>query len=176
LAVLQRPDISHNGPAVIRRNSGGIAVHSTKTVGHHVVNVAIGLITQTLVVQRGRRFEAALHDHSVTVTGPGMAGCAENIVPLLPAQQQGIFTLTQTGTLVNGTYTLEGGWEGSLQGTLINRKIFLVRIDSRKGRMMELEGYLAADEISIRGTWLSYEVLGGDGSRGQWSADKLDTE
>jgi hypothetical protein len=93
-------------------------------------------------------------------------------VMLMPAQQGGTFILQQTGTLISGTYTLDGGWEGSLQGTLVNRKIYLVRIDSKKGRMMELEGYLAADGINIRGTWLSYEVLGGDGSRGQWSAEK----
>jgi hypothetical protein len=94
----------------------------------------------------------------------------------MPVQQHGSFTFSQTGTLISGTYILDGGWTGSLQGTLINRKVYLERIDSKKGRMMELEGYLAADGVAIRGTWLSYEVIGGDGARGQWSAEKQDSE
>jgi hypothetical protein len=97
-------------------------------------------------------------------------------VIFLPSQQLGIFELSQTGTLINGTYMLDGGWTGSLQGTLINRKVYMIRIDSKKGRMMELEGYLADDGVNIRGTWLSYEVLGGDGARGQWSAEKRETD
>jgi hypothetical protein len=93
-------------------------------------------------------------------------------VVLLPIEQRGVFTLQQSGTLVNGTYLLDGGWSGSLQGTLVNRKVFLVRIDSKLGRVMELEGYLSAEGDRIRGTWLNYEVAGAEGSNGQWSAQR----
>lgn len=93
-------------------------------------------------------------------------------VVLMPLEQHGLFVLRQAGTLVSGTYELDGGWTGSLQGTLVNRKVFLVRIDSKLGRMMELEGFLSADGRQIRGTWLSYEAAGGEGSTGQWSAQK----
>jgi hypothetical protein len=91
-------------------------------------------------------------------------------VVLLPANQRGTFVLSQTGTLIGGTYTLEGGWSGSLQGTLVNRKVFLERIDSRLGRSGELEGYLSSDGAQIRGTWLRYDLSGEGTANGQWSA------
>ncbi len=91
-------------------------------------------------------------------------------VTLLPISQRGQFALTQTGTLVSGTYTLEGGWSGSLQGTLVDRKVYLVRIDSKLGRSMELEGQLDPEGQRITGTWLNYELAGQDGATGQWSA------
>lgn len=97
-------------------------------------------------------------------------------VVLMPLEQHGLFVLRQAGTLVSGTYELDGGWTGSLQGTLVNRKVFLVRIDSKLGRMMELEGFLSGEEVVIRGTWLNYELAGGDGASGHWSARKRDSE
>jgi hypothetical protein len=124
----------------------------------------IGLIEEKL---------AAIPDRPLRPAGP-LVGTWDVI--LMPAQQYGAFIFAQTGTLINGTYTLDGGWTGSLQGTLINRKIYMVRIDSKKGRMMELEGYLAADGMRIRGTWLSYELSGGSGATGQWSAEKQVSE
>ena len=93
-------------------------------------------------------------------------------VVLLPLEQRGVFVLRQTGALVSGTYTLEGGWTGSLQGTLVDGKVHLVRIDSRLGRSMELEGRLSGDRKRITGNWLNYELAGGDSSNGQWSASK----
>lgn len=91
---------------------------------------------------------------------------------LMPAQQRGTCSLRQTGAVITGTYRLEGGWTGSLQGTLVNRKVFLVRIDSQLGKSMELEGYLSEDGRRIRGSWLSYELAGSDGATGQWSAQR----
>ena len=91
---------------------------------------------------------------------------------LMPTRQRGTATLQQTGALINGTYQLEGGWSGSLQGTLVNRKVFLVRIDSKLGKSMELEGYLSSDGQHIRGSWLDYELAGGEGATGQWSAER----
>jgi hypothetical protein len=93
-------------------------------------------------------------------------------VVVLPLDQRGSFSLRQSGTLVTGTYRLRGGWTGSLQGTLVNRKVYLVRIDSKLGRSMELEGFLSSDGRTIRGSWLSYELAGSEGSTGQWSATK----
>ncbi len=93
-------------------------------------------------------------------------------VVLLPFSQRGTFTLRQSGTIVGGTYVLDGGFRGSLQGTLVNRKLFLVRIDSSLGRSMELEGFLGADGKSIRGSWLNYELAGTDGGTGPWSAHR----
>jgi hypothetical protein len=91
-------------------------------------------------------------------------------VTLLPSGQGGVFALMQSGTLVSGTYQLEGGWSGSLQGTLINRKVHLERIDSKQGRSAEFEGFLSSDGSRIRGTWRSYELAARDPASGQWSA------
>ena len=91
-------------------------------------------------------------------------------IVLMPAGQRGTLELKQSGTLVNGTYRLEGGWDGSLQGTLVQRKVYLIRIDSRLGRSMELEGTLSADEEWIRGNWLRFELAGERGGSGEWSA------
>lgn len=93
-------------------------------------------------------------------------------VVLLPVTQRGVFRLEQSGTVVSGTYDLDGGWSGSLQGTLVNNKVFLVRIDSRLGKSMEFEGFLSADGLQIRGSWLDYELADGKGGSGQWSARK----
>jgi len=91
---------------------------------------------------------------------------------LMPAGQRGSATLQQTGAVVNGTYELQGGWTGSLQGTLVKRKVFLVRIDSKLGKSMEFEGFLSSDGKRIRGSWLNYELAGGDGATGQWTAQR----
>jgi len=93
-------------------------------------------------------------------------------VVLMPEGQKGAFDFTQNGTLVTGTYRLAGGWTGSLQGTLVARKVYLVRIDSQLGKSMELEGFLSSDGRTIRGTWLTYALASGQASSGQWSATK----
>ncbi len=91
-------------------------------------------------------------------------------VTLLPSGLAGVFSLVQSGTLVSGTYQLEGGWSGSLQGTLVNRKVHLERIDSKQGRSGEFEGFLSSDGSRLRGTWRSYELSARDPASGQWSA------
>jgi len=112
-----------------------------------------------------------LRDRDREAAGP-LAGRWE--VVMLPNERRGVFALTQTGTLVSGTYQLEGGWTGSLQGTLVNRKVFLVRIDSRLGRTMEYEGRLSDDGTVIRGSWLDYELAAGGASEGQWTATRVE--
>ena len=91
-------------------------------------------------------------------------------------EQNGAFNLIQTGTLISGTYRLAGGWSGSLQGTLVNRKVYLVRIDSKLGRSMEFEGALSPDGETIRGVWLNYDLGSAGGAEGQWSATRTRSE
>lgn len=91
-------------------------------------------------------------------------------VVLLPLNQRGSFVLLQSGTLVSGTYSLEGGWSGSLRGTLVNRKVYLERIDSKLGRSGEFEGYLSTDGTQIRGSWTRFDLSGEGSANGQWSA------
>lgn len=95
-------------------------------------------------------------------------------VVFMPLDMRGVFELTQSGTLVSGTYRLDGGWTGSLQGTLVNRKVYLIRIDSKLGRSMEIEGILAPDDAIIRGTWMNYDLAAQDGAQGQWTATRAE--
>ncbi len=137
------------------------------------------LTTERLVVEsirnRMRRIALledrlhALQARTAETTGP-LSGSWD--VVLLPINQRGTFQLTQNGTLVQGSYTLEGGWTGNLRGTFVNRKLFLERIDSRLGRSAEFEGYLSTDGSRIRGTWLNYDLTAEGGSNGQWSATR----
>jgi len=122
--------------------------------------------------ERSRRLDllqaksTELESQDVGRRGP-LAG--EWTVTLLPTSQRGVFTLHQSGTLVSGTYRLEGNWSGSLQGTLVDRKLHLLRIDSKLGRSMEFDGFVSADLNEIRGSWQSYDVSGSAPS-GQWTA------
>jgi hypothetical protein len=90
----------------------------------------------------------------------------------MPGVNHGVFTLKQTGTIVQGQYLLDGGWRGSLQGTFIDGKIYLQRIDSKLGRSSELDGYLSSDGTSIRGTWRNYNMTDGAASSGSWTASR----
>lgn len=87
-----------------------------------------------------------------------------------PSGDRGVFTLSQSGTLVSGRYTFQGGWKGSLQGTFIGGKVYLQRIDSKLGRSSELEGYLDSGGGRIRGTWQNYNLTDGAAASGTWIA------
>ncbi len=93
-------------------------------------------------------------------------------VSYLPSGDKGVFSLRQSGTLLIGEYTLEGGWKGSLQGTFVGGKVLLHRIDSKLGRSSDLEGTLAPDGRTIRGTWQNFILSGGQPTSGQWVARK----
>jgi hypothetical protein len=130
------------------------------------------------IIDRRRKLalmEEKLDTYGDRETGPSPLTGTWQVV-MMPKEQSGTFTLIQTGTLVSGTYSLEGGWNGSLQGTLVNRKVYLVRIDSRLGRCMEFEGTLSADESTISGVWLNYDLGAQGGAQGQWSAVHVDRE
>lgn len=97
-------------------------------------------------------------------------------ITLMPSGQRGTLFLTQNGALVSGTYALDGGWSGSVRGTVVNRKVLLERIDAKVGRWGTLEGYLSADGRNIRGTWSRMELAGMEGAEGQWIATRSEGE
>ena len=96
-------------------------------------------------------------------------------VTLLPSGDRAVFTLKQTGTIVSGEYTQDGGWKGSLQGTLVNNKLVLHRIDSKLGPSSDLDGVVSSDLRSVKGTWQSRVLSDGSASTGAWSGRKRET-
>jgi hypothetical protein len=93
-------------------------------------------------------------------------------VSYLPSGDKGVFTLRQSGTVIAGEYVLDGGWRGSLQGTFVNGKILLHRIDSKLGHSQDLEGTVASDGHTLRGRWQNFILSGGVPASGDWVADK----
>ena len=94
----------------------------------------------------------------------------------LPGNNRGVFALRQSGTILQGVYQLDGGWKGSLQGTFIDGRLYLQRIDSKLGRSSELDGYLSSDGSSIRGTWRNYNLTDGATAAGSWTASRQEDQ
>ncbi len=117
----------------------------------------------TLLAQRISALQASLPSQRDAVTGIWD-------LTLLPVGQRGVFALFQSGTLVTGQYVLDGPFQGSLEGTLVDRRILLHRIDSRLGRSMDFSGDLSEDGQAIRGTWENYDLSDGQARSGAWSA------
>ncbi|HUD71642.1 MAG TPA: hypothetical protein VMQ62_06730 [Dongiaceae bacterium] len=93
-------------------------------------------------------------------------------VTYLPSNDKGVFTLRQSGTLLVGEYALEGGWRGSLQGTVVNGKVLLHRIDSKLGQSQDLDATLSPEGRTLRGRWQNLILSGGTITTGDWIAKK----
>jgi hypothetical protein len=118
-----------------------------------------------LLQERLGKLRKALPSDSESLTGTWE-------ITYLPSGDKGTLSLRQSGTLLVGEYSLEGGWAGSLQGTIVNGKILLHRIDSKLGQSQNLEGQLAPDGQTIRGTWQNFILSGGAPTSGNWVAQK----
>jgi hypothetical protein len=93
-------------------------------------------------------------------------------VRFVPTGEHGVFSIYQRGTLLTGEYILGGGWHGSLQGTVVDGKVFLERIDAVKGRFADMTGRLAGDGRNIRGTWMERDLTANRANEGSWVASK----
>ena len=93
-------------------------------------------------------------------------------VRFIPTRENGVFTIFQNGTLITGEYVLDGGWHGSLQGTVVGGKIFLERIDAVKGRFADLTGRIDSAGLGIRGTWNERDLTANRATEGSWVANK----
>jgi len=93
-----------------------------------------------------------------------------------PGGQEGKFYLELDGTLVQGTYSLDGGWAGSLRGTLVASKVRLERIDRQIGFAAILYGQLMMSDghPRIQGRWEATQLASGLPSAGTWVAVRTD--
>ena len=89
-----------------------------------------------------------------------------------PGAQRGVFRMALEGTIVSGEYTLDGGYSGSLRGTLVNDRLRLERVDSRLGFSAIYYGRVARDATSIAGTWESTTFGSGAAGAGVWKAQR----
>jgi hypothetical protein len=91
-------------------------------------------------------------------------------VTIEPGEQRGVFRMSLEGTIVSGEYTLEGGYAGSLRGTLINDRVRIERVDSKLGFTAIFIGRVARDGGTIGGTWESTTFGTGGPGAGRWLA------
>jgi len=168
--------------AAVRRDEAGATAEIEQLVGHAEAAEAERaelLASERVLVERIRdrlRRIVLFQEQLTRLRGREPPGRGELTgtwdVVLLPQDQRGTFELTQVGTIVTGVYRLSGGFTGSVQGTLVQNKIYLQRIDSQLGRSMEFEGRLSSDKIWLRGTWHGLDLSGGQAPDGQWSATR----
>ncbi len=93
-----------------------------------------------------------------------------------PGEQEGDLHLSLDGTLVSGDYALEGGFTGSVRGTLVTDRLKFDRVDSRLGLSAVFYGRVSRDGTALSGTWEATDLSGGAPSSGTWSARKQTPE
>jgi hypothetical protein len=89
-------------------------------------------------------------------------------VAILPQNATATFDLRLDGTVVAGTYRVDGGTSGSFRGTLVNGTLRMERIDSRGGSDSVWQGTVANGRIA--GTWMSNDLATGQPNSGEWTA------
>lgn len=96
-------------------------------------------------------------------------------VTMEPGGNEGELVLVLNGTLVQGRYEFDGGFRGSLRGTLVSNRIRLERIDSQMGFVAVYYGALRVhgDDARLEGKWEATRLATGLPSGGSWVADKI---
>jgi hypothetical protein len=89
-------------------------------------------------------------------------------VTVLPQSFTATFDLRLNGTVVSGSYQIDGGGAGSFRGSLAGGHLRLERIDAQGGADSLWEGTLGTNRID--GTWGTHELVTGQPPRGTWTA------
>lgn len=91
-------------------------------------------------------------------------------VRILPQNATGTFNLRLNGTVVTGSYTLDGISSGSFRGTFTGNNLRLERVDQRRGFDSVFVGTVGTGQIN--GIWLLNDLVTGGPSRGDWTATR----
>ncbi|MFL6203156.1 MAG: hypothetical protein ACJ76J_28640 [Thermoanaerobaculia bacterium] len=89
-------------------------------------------------------------------------------VAVLPQNATATFDLRLNGTVVSGTYRVDGGSGGSFRGTYAGGTLRLERIDANGGFDSVWEGTVGTNRIA--GTWMANQLATGQPNRGDWTA------
>ena len=88
--------------------------------------------------------------------------------PTMPRNATATYDLRLNGTVVSGTYQVDGGSGGSFRGTFAGGNLRMERIDANGGFDSVWEGVVGNGRIA--GTWTSNQLATGQANRGNWTA------
>lgn len=93
-------------------------------------------------------------------------------VAVRPQNQTGTWVLTVSGTLVTGTYKMDGtgGPAGSFRGTYSENRLRLERVDATRGFDSVFLGTVDPATGRLGGTWTAQDLASGQPAQGDWSA------
>jgi hypothetical protein len=89
-------------------------------------------------------------------------------VTIQPQNLTATFELRLDGTVVGGSYLVNGSTGGSFRGTLADGRLHMQRLDSKGGFDSTWDGIVGTGRIV--GTWTTNELATGSPNRGEWTA------
>jgi hypothetical protein len=89
-------------------------------------------------------------------------------------REAGTFQLRLAGTVVEGTYSFDGGRSGSLRGTYVGNRLSLDRLDGERGLDGLFEGTVDAAAGAVRGFWTPTRLSGGAPGGAGWSGVRVE--
>lgn len=95
---------------------------------------------------------------------------------LFPQKTKAFFVLRQKGTMLEGEFSMEEGFTGSLVGTFVNDKVTVERVDSKLGRAGKYTGRYNPQTGTITGSWFLYDISGPGPVSGEWVANRSESE
>ena len=89
-------------------------------------------------------------------------------VTIQPQNLTAVFDLRLDGTVVGGSYQVNGSTAGSFRGNLADGRLRMQRLDAQGGFDSTWEGIVSNGHIT--GTWTTNELVTGQPNRGEWTA------
>ena len=119
-----------------------------------------------------RRVAELEREVAASRAGPADAVSGDWHLRIDPGAQEGDLHLNLEGTLLGGSYALEGGMSGSVRGTVVGDRVRFDRVDSKIGFSAVFYGRLLPDGVTVTGTWEATNLSNGGPTSGTWSAVK----